>query len=262
MEQIFIVIPAYEPDTRLLDLLKNIKGKNLGLIILINDGSSSKYTDIFNKASNIMGTDGITLTHDLNRGKGRTLKTVFTYILDNYPNAIGVVTADSDGQHTTDAVEKIMKTLSQKTDGLILGVRDFSEEGILWKSRWGNKLTENIFAYLAGVHISDTQPGLRGIPKSFMQELLNIRGERFEFEMRMLLESAGKYPITEVVIETIYDSVDNHQTHFNPILDSIRIYRILGEKFLRYIAASLSSFIIDIVIFSTVLFFKQSQHQE
>lgn len=170
-------------------------------------------------------------------------------MLKNYPDVVGVITADSDGQHTVEAIRKIKESLLEKSDNLILGVRDFEGNGIPWKSRFGNNLTEKVFMYLTGIHVRDTQTGLRGIPKSFMQQLLNVKGERFEFEMRMLLESVGKYDITEVAIETVYDSEENHQTHFNPVMDSIRIYRILGGRFFKYIFTSFSSSVIDLILF-------------
>lgn len=132
---------------------------------------------------------------------------------------------------------------------LILGVGKFDSEGIPWKSRFENTMTEKVFQYILGVHVSDTQTGLRGIPTNFMKDLLDVNGERFEFEMRMLLESAGKYDICEIPIETIYDSKTEHQTHFNPIKDSIRIYKILAEKFIKFILTSFSSSIIDLIVF-------------
>lgn len=252
MKQILIVIPAYEPDERLLLLLTNIQENNVGFVILVNDGSGSEYTGIFNKAADILKDGGVLLVHEVNRGKGRALKTAFSYVLNNYTDAVGVVTADSDGQHTVEAIKRIKAVFTEKPESLVLGVRDFSGKGIPWKSRFGNNLTEKVFQYLSGIHVSDTQTGLRGIPKSFMQQLLAVKGERFEFEMRMLLECAGRYSVTEVPIETIYDSEENHQTHFNPVMDSIRIYRILGEKFIRYVFASFSSSIIDVVMFTVL----------
>ena len=234
-----IIIPAYEPDMRLLELLKDMKSNKCGPVILVNDGSGKEYNDIFDKAQTILkDIGGVLLIHEKNKGKGRALKTAFAYVLDQYPQAIGVVTADSDGQHTVSCINAVRAALVQQPDNLILGVRKFDGEGIPWKSRFGNTLTEKIFAYITGVHVSDTQTGLRGIPTSFMEELLDIPGERFEFEMQMLMECAGKYNITEIPIKTIYDSEDNHQTHFDPLADSIRIYKIIGKKFLKYIFAS------------------------
>lgn len=197
---------------------------------------------------------GVILTHETNKGKGRALKTAFQYVLEHVPNAVGVVTADSDGQHTVACIQKIKQSLAETPKDFILGVRDFHGAGIPWKSRFGNQLTEKIFRYLTGVHIHDTQTGLRGIPRDFMQKLLGVRGERFEFEMRMLLKGAENYHIEEITIETIYDSKENHQTHFDPIGDSIKIYKILGGRFLKYIVSSFSASVLDLVLFSIFCF--------
>ena len=132
----------------------------------------------------------------------------------------------------------------------MLGVRRFDGEDVPWRSRMGNGITERVFAYVAGVHVTDTQTGLRGIPRTFMKELLDVPGERFEFETQMLLESAGNYPIIEVPIRTIYDSKENHQTHFNTLTDSVKIYRILGKKFMKYVFSSFSSCVLDLVLFT------------
>ena len=109
------------------------------------------------------------------------------------------------------------------------------------------------------MRVSDTQSGLRGIPFKFMTELIDTKGERFEYEMQMLLECAGKYELTEIPIKTIYESKENHQTHFRPIKDSLIIYRVLGKKFIKFVFASVSSFVIDILLFYLfVLLFKDS----
>lgn len=251
MEQIVIVIPAYEPDRRLLSLLEKLKANKIGPVVLVDDGSGLAYRDAFHEAEALISEgNGMLLTHEANRGKGRALKTAFAYVLNHFSGIVGVVTADSDGQHSVEAIQNIRKTLLESPDNLILGVRRFGGEGIPWKSKFGNNLTEKVFQYLSGIHVSDTQTGLRGIPRIFLKQLLEVKGERFEFEMRMLLECAGKYEITEVAIETIYDSEESHQTHFRPVLDSIKIYKILGEKFFKYFFSSFSSSFIDLVLFS------------
>lgn len=244
-----IIIPSYEPDSRLLELLKNIVKEDFGVII-VDDGSGQDYQHIFEEASKILGDCGVILHHEVNKGKGRALKTAFSYVLENIPEAMGVVTADSDGQHTVEAIRSVKLALLADSEKLILGVRCFDGEEIPWKSVFGNKLTIKVLSYVAGVTITDTQTGLRGIPRKFMKELLDVRGERFEFETEMLVESAGKYAIKEVPIETIYDSKENHQTHFNPLVDSIKIYKVLGRKFIRYIFSSLSSSLLDLTLFA------------
>lgn len=256
-----VIIPAYEPDSNLPVLLGTLAENNVGPVIVVDDGSGEQYAAIFEKARSLVeGNGGTVLVHEVNRGKGRALKTAFQYILENYQGVIGAVTADSDGQHTVDCIRKVMAALEEKPQELILGVRDFSGDDIPWKSRFGNNLTEKVFAYVAGVHVSDTQTGLRGIPREFMRDLLEVAGERFEFETQMLLESVNRYPISEVEIETIYDSVDDHQTHFDPVADSIKIYRILGKKFFKYFFASFSSCILDLALFSVFCFFLEGQY--
>lgn len=245
-----IIIPAYEPDERLPGLLKELKEKGFHNIILVDDGSGERFRKIFEEAEEIISDLGGTiLTHDVNRGKGRALKTAFAYVLREIPNATGVVTADSDGQHTADCIRLVMKRVKEQPDAFILGVRSFDGDEVPWKSRFGNKLTRRVLGYVAGIRISDTQTGLRGIPRAFMRELLDVPGDRFEFETKMLLEAAGRYTIEEVTIKTVYDSKENHQTHFNPVKDSIRIYRALCGQLLLYLFSSLSSFVIDIGLF-------------
>lgn len=92
-----IVIPAYEPDQRLINLLQDMLDKKLGPVIIVDDGSGKDYADLFAQAQEILRElGGTVLTHEVNRGKGRGLKTAFAHILEAYPDAAGCVTADSD----------------------------------------------------------------------------------------------------------------------------------------------------------------------
>lgn len=262
-EKIPIIIPAYEPDERLLELLAELHNNDLTNIILVDDGSGDAYRDIFDRACNLIEPfGGKVLIHEVNRGKGRALKTAFEYVLSECSGVIGAVTADSDGQHRMECICKVVEALDNNRDSLVLGVRSFDDKDIPWKSRFGNNLTLGVLKLVSGLKVRDTQTGLRGIPAKFMEELLQVPGERFEFETKMLLESVGKYPITEVAIETIYDSKENHQTHFNPLVDSIKIYKVLFGQFVGYMLSSGSSFLIDIILFSIFTYFFRKSGSE
>ena len=121
---------------------------------------------------------------------------------------------------------------------------------IPFKSKYGNKITTFVVKLFCGMKISDTQTGLRAIPASFMSQILTTPGERFEYEMNMLIDSKYACPIIELPIQTIYESKDNHKTHFDPIRDSYRIYKIFGKMFLHYTISSLSSCVVDLLLFS------------
>ena len=245
MKRIYVVIPSYEPDDRLLTLCDNLKKEKIKDVIIVNDGSSKKYSYIFKEIENRYKFK--ILKHKVNMGKGKALKTSFEYLIKE--DIVGCVTADSDGQHSIKDIKKCMDTLKNNPDSLILGCRDFTLDNIPPKSKFGNNLTRRVLRIFNGLKISDTQTGLRGIPKSFMKYLLDVEGDRFEFETNMLIESKNKYPIVEVPIETIYDSKENHSTHFNPIVDSYKIYRCIFGSFFRYLLSAVSSFVIDIVLF-------------
>lgn len=242
-----IVIPSYEPDERLIILIENIRKSFSGIIIIVDDGSGEKYKHLFDTVHKL---DCTVLTHAVNLGKGRALKNAFNFVLYHYPEAIGVITADSDGQHTWEDIQRCMDALYNAPERLILGCRKFLNRDIPWKSRFGNELTRKVCGFLCNVKVSDTQTGLRGIPKQFMEKLMNVPGERFEFETNMLIETQGIVKIDEIPIQTIYDSKENHKTHFDPIRDSIKIYRIFGRIFTRYIISSLSSSVLDLLLFA------------
>ena len=246
MEHISVIIPSYEPDERLIVLVEALQ-KKCSNIVVVNDGSAPTFDWIFRR----LEKGGVTiLSHAVNQGKGRALKTAFNYCLLQDPNLVGCVTADSDGQHLPEDIVRCGEMLSQHTGVLVLGCRDFDDASVPSKSRYGNKITRTLFRYLCGLKITDTQTGLRGIPAQFMRELLAVPGERFEFETNMLIASRDRYPIKEVKIKTIYDSKKNHTTHFDPIRDSMRIYRILGKIFLNFVVSSLSSSVIDLSLFA------------
>ena len=242
-----IVIPSYEPDEKLVLLTEALTEAGFSQIIVVDDGSEGKeYQELFAKVEE---TGSIVLHHAVNLGKGRALKTAFNHCIYYYPEAVGCVTIDSDGQHTVEDMKACMECLCANPQALVLGARNFDEEGIPLRSSFGNKTTSRVMKLLTGMSISDTQTGLRAIPMSFMRELMEEKGERFEFETNMLLaakESGRK--IVEVPIKTIYIE-ENKTSHFHPIRDSIKIYAI----FFKFIVSSLSSSIVDLVLFSVFL---------
>lgn len=144
-------------------------------------------------------------------------------------------------------MDKLLETDGSK---MILGSRCFESIDIPWKSRLGNLCTEKVFSYAFGFHVRDTQTGLRGIPMCFMQQIIDVPGDRFEYEMRMLIEAVDSIGVEEVPIETVYESKTEHQTHFRPVKDSAKIYAILLKTLIKYSFVSLSSFALDIIVFS------------
>lgn len=242
-QELPLIIPSLEPDEKLPALLAALQKAGIRNIVLVDDGSGPAYRPIFDAAE----AAGCTvLRHAVNLGKGRALKTAFNHCLLTWPDAPGCVTADSDGQHTPECILRCMQALWEHPDHLVLGCRDFDAAGVPARSVFGNKCTRTIFRLLIGLAVTDTQTGLRAIPAEFMRRLLETKGERFEFESNMLIETkdAG-LPLLEVPIETVYLE-ENKSSHFHPIRDSLRVYSIFG----RFLFSSLSSSVVDLALFS------------
>lgn len=245
-KDVVIVIPAYQPNEKIMsEFMVEVK-ENFEHIVVVNDGSGDEYDNFFKRLKD----DGYdVLTHSVNLGKGRALKTAINHVLNAYPDAIGMVTADCDGQHIVKDIQNVVAKLKENPNRLVIGSRNFDEEHVPLRSSFGNKMTRGIFAAFVGIKITDTQSGLRAFGTDIMKTFLRVAGERYEYETNMLIECKEKeIKIEEVVISTVY--IDNNATsHFNPIKDSIIIYKL----FLKFIIAAFSSFIIDIGLFSLLV---------
>lgn len=237
-----LLIPAYNPEEKIVPLIKEIPEASFDQILIINDGSSIEHTDIFNQLSKIKNVN--ILVHEKNKGKGAALKTGFLYILKNIKNCMGVITADADGQHSKKDILAIAKFLKPEQRQLAIGSRTFDSKVPL-RSHLGNKMTRMIMKLFFKMELKDTQSGLRAIPVALMPELLSIPFNRYEFEIEMLLVARKNgYTFKEIEIDTIYEN-NNVASSFNPVVDSAKIYFVL----FRYIIASLITAAVDYAVF-------------
>ena len=246
-KELCVLIPSLEPDERLVQYVNELLAADFGGIVIVNDGSSEKYDDIFNRLAALERCT--VLRHEVNHGKGAGLKTGIEYI-KNHTTFDGVITADADGQHIVSDTLKLAAEMQADKKELLLGSRDFSgkNKNIPPRSRFGNRVTSAVFAALYGHWLPDTQTGLRAITREGYDDLLAVTGDRFEYEMNMLIYCAmNKIPFKIISIETIYLE-ENKSSHFNPLRDSIRIYKLLLGSFIRFSAASIASFVIDFVL--------------
>lgn len=243
-----VLIPAYQPDEKLSLYVDDLIEIGFKKIIIVNDGSKDECNVIFDSLKE--RPECIVIGHSPNRGKGYALKSGLQYFMDNCHEFSGIITADADGQHKAVDAAAIAEKINSNPDSLVVGVRDFSSPSIPARSRFGNKTTSIVFKVTHGVYLSDTQTGLRGIPRSLVPQMITISGNRYEYEMNVLIDCADKdINFIEVPIETIYID-DNASSHFRPVRDSVRIYSLILKKPLLYILSSLSSFLVDIAVFA------------
>jgi len=244
-----ILIPSYEPDVRLLNLIVKLQEYGPGDIVIVDDGSGPAYRGIFDSAKAYGCT---VLTHTHNLGKGCALKTGFRHIRE-WNSQEAVICADSDGQHLPHDIKRVVDAIQlHPSAGMVLGSRKFTGTVPL-RSRFGNSVTRGVFAVATGSKVYDTQTGLRGFPHHMLDWLCEIPGDRFEYEMNMLLAARREgYAIREVFIETVYLE-ENKSSHFRPLVDSMRIYLPI----LAFSASSAASAIID---FTLLFLFQYMTH--
>ena len=242
-KDVVVVIPTLNPNEKIMSDFMNKLTKSFKNIIIVNDGSRDSYSKYF-KDYEKQGI--VVLRHHINYGKGRALKTALNYILNEYKDIKAIVTADSDGQHSPEDIEKVANATKKHPEAYVLGSRNFKQDNVPFKSRYGNIITRNVFKIFIGLNITDTQTGLRGMSPEVAKKFLATSGERFEYETNTLIECKEKdIPIIEETIKTIY--IDNNsESHFNPFKDSARIYKL----FIKYIFSAISSFILDILLFA------------
>lgn len=250
-----VILPSLDPDEKFLGVVKGLVNAGFADIVIVNDGSKAENLCWFQKAEAMPGCT--VLTHPVNQGKGRALKTAFSYVLEHRPQSQGVVTIDGDGQHLLGDIIACADAMLQRKDKVILGCRDFNAPDIPPRSRGGNKFTSGLFLVGCGIRLSDTQTGLRAIPRQYLEEMCQIKGERFEYETNMLLQmKRSGIEFEEVPIATVYEG-DNGGSHFRPVVDSFKIMKLIFgfmlATFFRYVLSAGSSFVIDLGIYYIAL---------
>ena len=216
-----VLIPAFEPRGYLIDLVQKISDTDWDTVI-VNDGSEREYDDVFKECEKYAHV----ISYNENKGKGYALKTGLKYIQEKYIDNYFVITMDADGQHTINDALGLYNLCKKHPNTLIIGKR-IRGKNVPIRSKIGNSLTAFIFKLKTGKYIYDTQSGLRVFSYKLMEDMLSVDGDRYEYEMNVLLWCIkNKVPIKESEVSTIYLD-NNSDSHFNVFRDSYQIYKEL-----------------------------------
>ncbi len=258
-KKVVILIPSLNPKKEFINYIEELIDNGFKNIIVVNDGSNNSCNEIFDNIEK--RKECKIIKHTNNEGKGKSLKDGLKLFKTMKGNFNGIITADCDGQHLIKDIIKLSEALKDNKNNLILGVRNLKDKNVPIKSRIGNNLTSAIFKLLYGVKITDTQTGLRAIPTSLLDDYIELKGNRYEYETNMLIYSILKrIKIIEIPIDTVYID-ENKGTHFRPIKDSILIYKNIFSSLIKYSIASIISFLLDIFIFKILLLVTQNFDQ-
>lgn len=191
--KIAIVIPAYNEEKNIRDVLKDVGKANLPVFV-VDDGSSDGTHKIARKSG------AIVLRHEVNLGKGAAMKTGAEAAFNEGYEA--VVFMDSDGQHKKEDLPKFLDALD-KGCGIVFGTRNLSM-GVPLVRYFGNKIASLYVRALFGIYVSDLICGYRAVTKKAYKKIeWESQGYGVETEMVVRAKKKG-VKHCEVPVETVY----------------------------------------------------------
>jgi uncharacterized protein (DUF2062 family) len=163
---------------------------------------------------------------DVNRGKGAALRAGFKMAMDvGFTHAI---TLDADGQHFPSDIPDVLLRIAAEPRTLWIGNRALREDGADQpiRSAAGRKFGSFWYKFITGLEIRDTQCGFRAYPLAALAQL-HCNGDRYEFEQEVLVKAAWNgTPVKEVPIHLYYAPRGTAVSHFRPVRDFLRIFKV------------------------------------
>lgn len=192
----WIVLPAYNEEAVIKDVIREIQVAGYKNIIIVDDGS---HDQTFEKAKEM---DVIALRHPINRGKGAATKTGIEAA--KLLGAGIIVTMDSDGQHNPADIARLIAPIQKNHCDVVLGTRLKNPKGMPWYKIIANHIGNAITWYFYGLYVSDSQSGFRAYSRH-ASELINTKTDRYEYDSEVIREIyLYKLKYKEVPIEVRY----------------------------------------------------------
>ncbi len=177
--KIYIIIPAFNEESVIGDVLEEIRNAGYNNIIVVDDGSHDETCRKANSVENV-----VSLKHFINRGKGAAIKTGIEAA--KLLGADIVVTLDGDGQHNPEDIAKMIKLIEDGND-VVLGTRLKNPKGMpkykILANYIGNFFTWTIY----GLWVTDSQSGFRAYSKHAIS-LIDTRTDRYEYDSEIIRE--------------------------------------------------------------------------
>ena len=162
MNRIYLIIPCYNEEGSIKDLLEEIKkasscSSDIWQSVVVNDCSSDNTSTEASKFSDVK-----VLNLAVNLGVGGAVQTGFLYSSEH--KADYVIKIDGDGQHDPSDIESLLKPLIEDKADVVIGSR-FLDYRVGFKSsffrRLGIKLLECVCKLLTGQKVTDPTSGYR-----------------------------------------------------------------------------------------------------
>jgi len=211
--KVFALVPALNAEKSIGDVVRDCRAQ-LDTVVVIDDGSTDRTGDV------ARANGAIVLRHEVNQGKGASLKTGFKYAVDNGYD--GVITLDADGQHLPSEIPKILAAHQESGADLVIGGRAHLFGEMLPRRRLANRFSAWCIAKCAGTRVTDSQSGFRFYSTKLLRAI-RLRTDGFDMESEVIVR-AGRGGFKIITTPISLGFIDGISTsHYKPLKDTIRI---------------------------------------
>lgn len=219
MSRVCIVVPAYNEEKRIGEVLSGTDG--LGLEVLVVDDGSSDGTARVARAHSCH-----LLSHEKNQGKGAAIRTAIPWILERGFDA--AVFLDADGQHLATEVTRFVEEFERSGADLIVGTRMHENSAMPLVRKFSNRISSGLVSLLAGTRVTDSQSGFRLLSARLLRRIASSGGKGFDLESEMIIDAVrGGMRYAEVPISCIYK---DEKSHYRPVRDSAQFLALVVRK--------------------------------
>ena len=222
----WVVIPAYNEAETVRDVAMRAR-QQCPNVIVVDDGSTD------GTARALAGLD-ITLIHnEENRGKAGSLWRGFEHALAH--GAVGIITLDADGQHAPEEIPIFFTASVNAPDAFLVGVRPRDKRKMSFWRYGANRVADFWISWAACTPIEDTQSGFRLYPANLLRaiDLNHDRSRSFVFESEILIEAVRQGFVCRSIPITVAPRSGPRPSHFHPLIDIVRITRMVAWKLLQ-----------------------------
>ena len=203
-----IVIPIYNEVEHLEEILSQIEAVDVGMekeLILVDDCSTDGTRDILDRLQNSNDNSAKIFYHEINRGKGATLRTGFQHVTGDI-----TLIQDADLEYDPQDYPKLLQPILENEANVVYGSRFMQgrQHGLL-RSYLANRFLTSLSNFVNGTKITDMETCYKVIKTDILKDI-TLRSDRFGFEPEITAKLARrKCKIVDVPIS--YRGRDYHE---------------------------------------------------
>lgn len=217
MNRTLIVIPVFNNRKTLRRVVQQAAVTGLPVLV-VNDGSTDGGTGT-------LSAEPVSLLNlPVNGGKGAAIRAGAQWAWVR--GFTHIITIDADGQHDPADVPRFLAMIDGNPWSIIVGTRQFPPMVVPFSSRFGRRWSNMWFWISSGYSMPDSQSGFRAYPVAVLQQI-RCHCDRYDFEIEILVRSAwAGLAITHTDVSVHYSEETRAASHFDPLLDNVRISKI------------------------------------